>query len=90
MVAIKSNRQLQNVNANDVRHYGLALILKDIETYKKYVNYGDKHEYHKGMVKELKREIRTKIEFMYDIGLLTYAEKNEMHSHLKVESKEGL
>lgn len=90
MVAIKSNRQLQKVNANDVRRYGLALILKDIETYKKYVNYGNKHEYHKGMVKELKREIRTKIEFMYDVGLLTYAEKNEMKSHLTVESKEGL
>lgn len=90
MGMIKSNRQLQKGNANDVRHYGLALILKDIETYKKYVNYGNKHEYHKDMAKELKREIRTKIEFMYDVGLLNYAEKNEMNAHLTVESKEGL
>lgn len=90
MVAIKANRQLQKVNANDVRHYGLALILKDIETYKKYVNYENKQEYHKGMIKELKRELCTKIEFMYDVGLLTYAEKNEMKSHLTVESEEGL
>lgn len=90
MGTIKSNTQLQKGNANDVRHYGLALILKDIETYKKYVNYGNKHEYHKDMVKELKREIRTKIEFMYDVGLLNYAEKNEMKAHLTVESKEGL
>lgn len=90
MGTIKSNAQLQKGNANDVRHYGLALILKDIETFKKYVNYGDKHEYHKCMMKELKREIYTKIEFMYDVGLLTYAEKNEMKAHLTVETKEGL
>ena len=90
MGTIKSNAQLQKVNANDVRHYGLALILKDLETYKKYVDYDNKHEYHNDMIKELKREIRTKIEFMYDVGLLTYAEKNEMKAHLTVETKEGL
>lgn len=89
MGTIKSNTQLQKGNANDVRHYGLALILKDIDTYKKYVNYGNKHEYHKCMIKELKREIYTKIEFMYDVGLLNYQEKNEMKAHLTVESKEG-
>lgn len=90
MGTIKSNGQLQKGNANDVRHYGLALILKDIETYKKYVDYGNKHEYHKCMIKELKREIYTKIEFMYDVGLLNYQEKNEMKAHLTVESKEGV
>ena len=90
MGKFKSNAQLQKGNANDVRHYGLALILKDLDTYKKYVNYDNKHEYHKDMIKELKREIRTKIEFMYDVGLLNYAEKNEMKAHLTVESKEGL
>ena len=90
MGTFKSNAQLQKGNANDVRHYGLALILKDIETYKTYVNYSNKHEYHKGMVKELKREILTKIDFMYDVGLLPYKEKHELKAHLTVESKEGL
>lgn len=90
MATFKSNVQLQKKNANDVRHYGIALILKDIETYRKYVNYANKHKYHKGMIKELKRQISTKINFMYDVGLLNYAEKNEMEAHLTVESEEGL
>lgn len=90
MTTNNSNVQLQKGNANDVRHYGLALILKDIETYKKYVNYGNKHKYHNSMIKELKRDILTKVEFMHDIGLLNYAEKNEMKAHIRVETKEGL